>query len=199
MSSHRRGAAVVSMTAALGLAWSVGPAVAGPMVDRGAYEDAFSFAGHACGRDWDVTIHIKGRYWVHSDHDGVPIDAYHEVFSYTGIRVGDNGDTWQNNGKVNKTGDVVVEHVEGNIYRITTREVGNSWGLYSASGRAVWRDRGVFTWSDLIDTKGDDDPTNDEIVKDFFDLSWHGPHIFFESTEPGSPFCEYVDEAIALG
>jgi hypothetical protein len=179
------------------LAGSVGPAVAGPMVERGSYDDSGTFESEWCARDWDGTWHVKGRYWVHSDRDGVPLEAYHEIFKFTNAYVADNGDAWQIKGKANLTGDEVVEHVEGNIYRITTTQAGNVWGIYSANGRSVWRDRGLLVITELVDTKGDDDPTNDDVA--FEDIVFRGPHILFDDFEPGSPFCEYVDEAIALG
>lgn len=45
----------------------------------------------------------------------------------------------------------------------------------------------------LVDTKGDDNPENDEYDVSF---SWSGPH-FVSDTQPGSQYCEFVDQALA--
>ena len=197
MGSSRR-LAVVASLASLAVAASVGGAAADPPIERGTYVETDSFVDVLCGREWAVDFTAQGRYSIRAGSDGVPLESFHEVARWRGVNVAANGDTFVLSARSENGRTVSIDHVGGDVYRITEMFAGNNWGIYSAGGKAVWRDRGRLLQSFEIDTLGDGDPSNDEFVDGSFELSWSGPHLV-SSFEPGSELCGYVDEAVALG
>jgi hypothetical protein len=176
----------------------VGSVVADSPIEHGTYFETDSFAVEACGREWAVDASAQGRYWLRAGDDGVPIESFHEVARWSERHVAANGDAFELAARSDNGRTVSIEHVQGNVYRITEKFAGNNFGIYSASGKAAWRDRGLWLQSFEIDTLGDNDPGNDEFVIGSFEASWRGPH-FTSDTEPGSLFCTYVDVAVGLG
>jgi hypothetical protein len=85
--------------------------------------------------------------------------------------------------------------VEGDVWRIELVSAGRTWQMRSLGGVLLWADRGVVRTHLLVDTQGDDDPSNDEYEGT---MDWSGPH-FFSTAEPGSQYCAYQAEAVALG
>lgn len=162
--------------------------------ERGRYDDTESFTRVLCGRSWDVTSRDSGRFQVRASEDGAPEVFVHDVHRFARTYVAGNGDTYNIAGKENfRIAD--VERVEGDLWSIEVVVSGRSWALSSASGKLIWADRGIFRTHVLVDTQGDDDPSNDEYDVSF---DWAGPH-FVSDTQPGSQYCELVDRAIAAG
>ncbi len=175
----------------------VGSAAADRPIERGTFSESESFVAHLCGRDWESTATFEGRYMVRAT-DGVPLESFHEVSSFSIWHVAENGDAYETAAHRQLLRTTDIEHVTGNVYRITEQNSGNTWGIYSASGQAAWRDRGLWIQSFEIDTLGDNDPENDQFVDGSYEASWRGPH-FISDTQPGSLYCQYVDDALAMG
>jgi hypothetical protein len=82
--------------------------------------------------------------------------------------------------------DLRATHVEGNIYRFTSIEAGQTFVVRDSSGRVVLRDRGVIRTTVLFNTLGDAVPGGDLVEVISVEVS--GPHPSFD--EAG--FCATV-------
>lgn len=187
-----RAGAVLAPLALIALSTPTAHAV--PPDERGSYDISDTDTKQLCGRDWDVSIHEWGHFQVRATEDGAPEALVHDVHSYEKTYVAENGDTFLHSGKENFR-IVKVERVEGDTWDIELVSAGRSWTISSASGKLIWADRGIFRTHVLLDTQGDDDWSNDVVDVSY---DWSGPH-FESGTEPGSQYCEYVDQAIAAG
>jgi hypothetical protein len=170
------------------------PAQAGPAFEAGTYDETFSFTSTGCARIGVATRHQWGRYALRETEPGAPEVIVHDVGQFELHIVTSDGSWWirgRTNFKVRS-----VTRVEGDVWRLELTSAGRTWVLSSESGVEVWADRGIVHETIVLDTRGDDDPENDVLVSD--DIDWNGPH-FFSDTQPGSQYCQYVDEALALG
>lgn len=187
-------AAVASMTLAGAL---VAPAAqAARPSERGSYDDQVDYQAVLCARTWDIHAHDWGRFQVRSTEAGAPEVLVHDVHSVDReYHAADgSGDGYRISGKENfRITD--VSRVEGDVWRIELVSAGRTWQMRSLGGVLLWADRGVVRTHLLVDTRGDDDPSNDEYEST---MDWSGPH-FFSTAEPGSQYCAYQAEAVALG
>jgi len=86
--------------------------------------------------------------------------------------------------------DVRIRHVEGTIYEFTAIETGRPVVVFGPNGKRLIFDRGRIRYTFLIDTKGDNDISNDEFLGDVVDPDVAGPHpVFFEEAD----FCDLLD------
>ncbi len=81
-----------------------------------------------------------------------------------------------------------IEHIEGNIYRLTTQETGRPVVVYGPDGQRSLFDRGLVRVTWLVDTKGDSDPFNDEFLEQLGSQT-AGPHPVFD----GADFCDALN------
>ena len=186
-------AVALAMLASVGTSTGAGATV----VDRGTFDEQETYTDTLCGQPWTVTQTVSGRYQVRSDPAGTPFGFSHEVRTFRIDHVNDLGQSYAVSGRVNDRLDS-VEPLGGDVYQLTASQAGSTWAMTSAGGTVVWRDRGIAYFTFALDTQGDDDPSNDEFVEGSYDMWWHGPH-FFSDAEPGSQYCEYVNQALALG
>lgn len=170
------------------------PATAQPAFEAGTYDESFTFTSTGCGRTGVATQHQWGRYALRETEPGAPDVIVHDVGQFE-LHIVTSDGSWWIRGKANFKIRSVTR-VEGDVWRLELTTAGRSWVLSSESGTVVWADRGIVYETVVLDTLGDDDPENDELVS--YDVTWKGPH-FFSDTQPGSQYCQYVEEALALG
>jgi hypothetical protein len=191
MHQHRIAAAGAALLVAV---LTAGPAQAARPFERGTYDDTFTFTSGSCGRTSAATIHQWGRYQLRETQPDAPEVLVHDVGEFTDHFVSADG-SWWIRGKVNFQVTDVTD-LGGGVWRIEQRGTGRTWSMTSESGSTVWTDRGIYYETIVLDTLGDDDPENDEVLS--FDVTWKGPH-FFSDNQPGSQYCQYVEEALELG
>ncbi len=92
--------------------------------------------------------------------------------------------------------DVKFTLVEGTIYRFTSIDAGNSISIWDMDGNRLFHDRGLLEVTYLLDTKGDADPDNDEVVEGTFELTAdrgkHPANEYFAEND----WCEFVTDLI---
>lgn len=89
--------------------------------------------------------------------------------------------------------NVRITHVSGTLYRFVTIDVGQVFTIRTLEGRVVERNRGLLKSSFLVDTKGDANPDNDEVLEETF-LKEAGKHPEVYSTD--EEFCAVIEEAM---
>jgi hypothetical protein len=89
--------------------------------------------------------------------------------------------------------DQHITLVEGTIYHFEVIEAGSPVTV-RVDGKVIVRDRGSIVWEFTVDTKGDADLDNDELVSDEGPTAIHGPHpeLLMEDAER----CALLNEAL---
>ena len=83
--------------------------------------------------------------------------------------------------------------MEGTIYTFVAQETGRPYSLTAMDGTKVLVDRGRLLTTFQVDTKGDDDLSNDEFVEGSFELlAENGSHPGFFLED----YCAVVQELI---
>lgn len=185
---------LAAVTAPLLFCGLAAPAQAGPAFEAGTYDETVTFTSTGCGMTGVGTRHQWGRYALRQTDPGAPDVIVHDVGQFA-LHIVTGAGSWWIRGKANFKIRSVTR-IEGNRWRLDLTTAGRSWILSSESGTEVWADRGIVYETLVVDTLGDDDPENDVLVSD--DIEWNGPH-FLSDTQPGSQYCQYVEQALALG
>ena len=66
--------------------------------------------------------------------------------------------------------DLHITNVEGTVYTFESQETGRPYTLTDMNGNKVFFDRGRLLTTFQVDTKGDDDLSNDEFIEGSFQL-----------------------------
>lgn len=156
------GAALLAVLAGTPLA----AAQAEPLV-KDRYEGTFTGQFDCDG----ITLRQEGSYSglfkLRQGRAGDPTPYWFDNYSYsmTITAVPDTGRwfTREGNGLYK---DLRITHLEGTVYEFEAIETGQPWVVRDMDGELVLRDRGLLHTRFVVDTKGDDDPGNDE------QLSW---------------------------
>ena len=161
-------------------------------VERVDYSGTFSGEETTCGHD----LHFEGAYHGHllrKTRDSEPVAYYQNKFFVREVfrDAEGNGYIIEEN---NLSKDVRIRHVAGSLYRSTAILVGQAQTFSTLAGRVVERNVGQLRFSFLIDTMGDADPSNDEVIEETL-LKDAGMHPEVYSTD--EEFCAMIEEAMA--
>jgi hypothetical protein len=189
----RRIRVIVFAAATLAVVLSVAMPAEARVLDRQRYSG--SFAGHEviCGHRLHLEGTLSGVTMLKASHGDLPprlLDNYdiHEVFTAA------DGDGYI----LDQSGlysDVRVRHARGTLYRYTAINAGQVYTIRTLGGKAVYRNRGVFQITYLVDTQGDADFSNDVFLEDTLRLVKDaGKHPLVTSTD--EEFCTVVEKAI---
>ena len=161
------------------------------VIERERYSGTFSGNEVSCGHHLHFEGTFSGLFMVKSRDDQPPsaFDNYevHEVFTEAdgdGYIIDQNG-LWN---------EVRVRHVRGTIYRYTAINVGQVFTIRTLKGRPIYRNRGLLEFTFLVDTKGDSNIHNDEVLENSFRFVRDaGKH---PETSTDEEFCAVIEEAI---
>jgi hypothetical protein len=180
---------VVGSAAAILLAMAM-PAHA-RVLERQRYSSTFTGREVICGHRFHIDGSVHGVTMLKASH-GDParlFDNYdiHEVFSGE-----DGGYILDQSGLYS---DVRVRLARGTLYRYTAINAGQVYTIRTSDGKAVYRNRGLFGITFLVDTQGDSDLGNDVFLEDTLRLVRDaGKHPLVTATD--EEFCAVVDQAI---
>ena len=90
--------------------------------------------------------------------------------------------------------DLHITKVEGTVYTFVSQETGRPYSLTDMNGNKVFFDRGRLLTTFQVDTKGDDDLSNDEFIEGSWELlaeTGSHPGFFFDGD-----FCDVVTDLI---
>ena len=172
-------------TAALALAaagFTATPASA-RIIDGDAFENTDSFPGQDCdGVASRVDSHISGRFMIRQH--GSELKAYlfatfGEEAVVTNLQTNRSFTTRYNATQL----DVRIDLVGGTVYRYTWQQAG-TLKVFDETGKLVNVDSGLQRWSDLVDTHGNLDPGDDDVLAG---LSY-GHRGYYS----GRTFCDYL-------
>ena len=156
-------------------------------VDFFSYED--------CGFLVEVTVEGGGQFRLRPGHHGDATPYYFDNYEYHAIHTNPENGLWFREDGNGLYRDLKITNVEGTIYTFVAQETGRPYSLTAMDGTKVLVDRGRLLTTFQVDTKGDDDLSNDEFIEGSWSLlAENGSHpgFFLEEGE----FCEIVQELI---
>ena len=183
----------VSLSLAVLLAALAGPAAAKPLVHE-HYQGTDSWVlEDFCGTDWNVESTFSGNFMLKAPRGDNPTPFFFDNYRWSDVLTDVNDSsrvfTVSGNGLWR---DHRITLVEGTIYHFEVIEAGVPITV-RVDGRVIVRDRGSIVWEFTVDTKGDADLSNDELVSDEGPTAVHGPHpeLFMDDAER----CALLSEA----
>lgn len=177
---------LVSACGAVALAFTMAlPAQSAPL-ERERYSGTDSFNFDDCGPLVHNKVSFSGVFMLKAPtKPGAPpryFDNYkvHEVLTANGRTM-----TVDHNGLYK---DLRATLISGTTYRFVAQESGQPFVARDDTGAVLFRDRGVLKTTFVVDTKGDNDLSNDVFVDGSFELlADHGRHPAFYVD-----FCEVI-------
>ena len=155
-------------------------------VDRFTYDD--------CGLTVEVTSEGSGSFHLRPGKHGDPTPYLFDNYEWRAVSTNpDNGKWFVEEGQ-GMYRDLKITNVEGTIYTFVAQETGRPYSLTDMNGNKVFFDRGRLLRTFQVDTKGDDDLSNDEFIEGSDELlAENGAHpgFFFDGD-----FCEIVNDLL---
>jgi hypothetical protein len=178
-------AAVLALFAAV-------PATGAPL-ERTRYSFTETGTEFICGVTYEFEVTVSGLFMLKRGHHGDPTPYFFDNSRFSDVHLDAGGNGFIIDGHTLYK-DVKITKVAGTVYSFVAMYAGQPFTIRTLDGRVVLRDRGNLTIGFSVDTKGDDDLSNDEFLS-FEVLRDAGAHPGFYLTE--EEFCAAVDEAVA--
>ena len=158
-----------------------------------SFIDRFTFDD--CGFRVDVESTNTGTFHLRAGHAGDPTPYLFDNYEWHSTTTNPANGKWfteEGNGQYR---DLKITNVEGTIYTFQAIETGRPYTLTDMDGNKLFFDRGRLLVTFQVDTKGDDDLSNDEEVPDSFELlADNGSHPAWHFD---GDFCEIVVDLLS--
>jgi hypothetical protein len=155
-------------------------------VDRFTYDD--------CGLTVEGTSEGSGSFHLRPGKHGDPTPYLFDNYEWRAVSTNPANGKWFVEEGQGMYRDLKITNVEGTIYTFVAQETGRPYSLTDMNGNKVFYDRGRLLTTFQVDTKGDDDLSNDEFIEGSWALlAENGDHsrFFFDGD-----FCEIVNDLL---
>ena len=157
-----------------------------------SFVDFFTYSD--CGFQVDVEFHASGSFHLRPGKHGDPTPYLFDNYDWYAVHTNPDNGKWfreEGNGLYR---DLHITNVEGTIYTFVAQETGRPYALTAMDGTKEFFDRGRLLTTFQVDTKGDDDLSNDEFIEGSWSLlAENGSHeAFFAEFD----WCELVNRLI---
>jgi hypothetical protein len=128
-----------------------------------AWDDAFGYDDcgfHVTGTSWG-----SGLFFLKSGRAGDPTPYWFDNYEWHAITVNPANGKWFREDGNGLYKDLRITNVEGTLYTFVAIETGRPYTLTDMDGNVVYADHGRLATTFTVDTKGDDNPYNDEYVE----------------------------------
>jgi hypothetical protein len=163
-------------------------AFAGSTTEHYSFSD--TYVQEDCGFPVEVTFESSGLYQV--KNDGRELDNY----SWRIVETNPANGKWFVRSGNGMSQDITMTLVEGTIYRFVAIHAGRTFTVWNMDGERLFFDRGLSMFTFLLDTKGDADPSNDEVIEDSVELLRQGGSHDAEAYFSEHDWCEFVQDLI---
>ena len=167
-------------------------------ITRSANMAHYSWFDQFTYSDCGITVNGEGRgsgsFHLRPGKHGDPTPHLFDNYSYRIVSTNPDNGKWfveEGNGLYR---DLRITNVDGTIYQFQAQETGRPYSLTDMDGNKVFFDRGRLLTTFQVDTKGDDDLSNDEFIEDSWSLlAENGSHpgFFFDGE-----WCDIVNELL---
>src|SRR4051812_3890323 len=141
------------------------------------YVDAFTYDG--CGFKVTGTTENLGTFKLKAGHND-PTPFLADNYEWHVISRNPANGKWFREDGQGQYKDVKITKVVGTIYTFVSQETGRPYTLTDMHGNKVFFDRGKITTTFQVDTKGDNDLSNDVFIDGSFQvLGISGPHPMY--------------------
>ena len=155
-----------------------------------SWMDFFSYTD--CGITVDVVVEGTGQFRLRSGKQGDPTPHYFDNYEWHIVSTNPDNGKWFREDQQALYRDLKITNVEGTIYTFVAQETGRPYTLTDMNGNRVYFDRGRLLTTFQVDTKGDDDLSNDEFIEGSFELlADNGDHPFWHFD---GEWCDLVNE-----
>jgi hypothetical protein len=157
-----------------------------------SFVDFFTYSD--CGFTVNGEFHGSGSFHLRPGKHGDPTPYLFDNYDWYTVHTNPANGKWfreQGNGLYR---DLHITNVEGTIYTFVAQETGRPYSIVTMDGTKVFFDRGRLLTTFQVDTKGDDDLSNDEFIEGSWALlAENGSHeAFFAEIE----WCELVNDLL---
>jgi hypothetical protein len=152
------------------------------------YRDFFTFSD--CGPTVVATHEQSGQFRLKAGRQGDPTPYYFDNYEWHTVYTNPANGKWFRADGQGLYRDLHVTKVEGTVYTFVSQEVGRPYTLTDMNGNRLFMDRGRLLTTFQVDTKGDDDLSNDEFIDGSFQLlAENGAHPGYDFN---GDFCDIV-------
>ena len=156
-----------------------------------SFVDFFSYED--CGFLVEVTVEGSGQFRLRPGRHGDATPYYFDNYEWHAIHTNPENGLWFREDGNGLYRDLKITNLEGTIYTFVAQETGRPYSLTAMDGTKVIVDRGRLLTTFQVDTKGDDDLSNDEFIEGSWALlADNGAHPGFYLED----FCEIVQDLI---
>ena len=141
-------------------------------IDRFTYDDCgFTVVGEQFG---------GGTFHLRSGKQGDATPYLFDNYEWHIVSTNPANGKWFREDGQGQYRDLHITNIEGTVYTFVSQETGRPYTLTDMNGRKVFFDRGRLLTTFQVDTKGDDDLSNDEFIDGSFQLlADNGSHPFW--------------------
>ena len=109
-----------------------------------------------------------GQFRLKSGRHGDPTPYYFDNYEWHTVYTNPANGKWFREDGQGLYRDLHITNVEGTVYTFVAQEVGRPYTLTDMNGNRLFVDRGRLLTTFQVDTKGDDDLSNDEFIEGSF-------------------------------
>jgi hypothetical protein len=157
-----------------------------------SFVDFFTYSD--CGFPVEGEHHASGSFHLRDGKHGDPTPYLFDNYDWYTVHTNPANGKWFREAGNALYRDLHITNVEGTVYTFQAQETGRPYALVAMDGTKVFFDRGRLLTTFQVDTKGDDDLSNDEFIEGSWELlAENGDHpaFFFDGD-----FCEIVNDLL---
>jgi hypothetical protein len=157
-----------------------------------SYVDQFTYSD--CGLTVEGVVHNNGSFHLRPGHQGDATPYLFDNYEWHIVSTNPANGKWFREDGQGQYRDLHITNVEGTIYTFVSMETGRPYTLTDMNGNKVFADRGRLLTTFQVDTKGDDDLSNDEFIEGSFELlADDGSHPFWHFE---GEWCDIVNDLL---
>jgi hypothetical protein len=153
-------------------------------ITRSANEAHYSYVDRFTYSDCGFTVNGQqfggGTFHLRPGHQGDATPYLFDNYEWHIVSTNPANGKWFREDGQGQYRDLHITRVEGTVYTFVSEETGRPYTLTDMNGNKVFFDRGRLLTTFQVDTKGDDDLSNDEFIDGSFQLlADNGSHPFW--------------------
>jgi len=185
---------IVSMLASTMLAAGLAASAIAAPLEREHYSGSDEGVWDDCGPTLHFEVTFRGLFILKEGRAGDPTPFLTDNYEWHTINSNPANGKWFSERGQGTYKDLRITNLHDTVYRFVAQESGSPYRIRTSDGRIVVTDRGLLRYTFDVDTKGDDDLSNDEFLSGPDLLADHGSHAVFHMTS--EEYCAIVNDLL---